>query len=412
MDLTGAFPAVLPSVESKPEWKPELTVDLRRVMDGLFLRFGENERVVHEVLGTVLASGGFALTLDQVRARLADFQRARVSLAELLQRPSIPQRTPPWYAARMDMITASDIAQALGKGKFGTQKQLILKKCKPQDDDAFAALANCPPIKWGTMYEQVAQELYTKRYGLRVHEFGLLRHPSDSCSFMGASPDGVTEAGVMLEIKCPYRRQITGEVPVQYYYQIQGQLEVCGLSECDYLEVALKELPREDFYESGKVAGESGKIAGESGKIAGERGIVAEFLDPGPGQGKYAYSGVDWPALALEAFEASCKVNVQSLGSVVFHYWTVETFSCVRVLRDDAFIKTMVADLGAFWSRILAYRADPALLESHGLEEPTREVREPRTRKSQQIPEEYAFRDDAADAARVSSRKEARVEFN
>jgi hypothetical protein len=29
----------------------------------------------------------------------------------------------------------------------------------------------------------------------------------------------------MLEIKCPFRRRITGEVPLQYYYQIQGQLE-------------------------------------------------------------------------------------------------------------------------------------------------------------------------------------------
>ena len=45
----------------------------------------------------------------------------------------------------------------------------------------------------------------------------------------------------MLEIKCPTSRDITGFVPEYYHAQVQGQLEVCGLEYCDFLECELRE---------------------------------------------------------------------------------------------------------------------------------------------------------------------------
>ena len=49
----------------------------------------------------------------------------------------------------------------------------------------------------------------------------------------------------MLEIKCPFKRKINGSIPDQYWMQIQGQLEVCNLEECDYLECELSEYENE-----------------------------------------------------------------------------------------------------------------------------------------------------------------------
>ncbi|PNH02802.1 hypothetical protein TSOC_011194 [Tetrabaena socialis] len=160
------------------------------------------------------------------------------------------------------------------------------------------------------MYEDVAQQVYCKRNGVRIHEFGLLKHPT--VAHIGASPDGISELGVMLEIKCPYRRQITGEVPVQYYYQIQGQLEVCGLQECDYLELKLEESPRQDFYDTAE-------------DTFPERGVVAEFYDSEAGKSVYTYSGVDWPVTALQGFERKAE---ERDAAVKFHYWRVDTYSC------------------------------------------------------------------------------------
>ncbi len=45
-----------------------------------------------------------------------------------------------------------------------------------------------------------------------------------------------TETGIMVEMKCPYKRKCTNDVPEQYFLQIQGQLATCNLSHCDYVE--------------------------------------------------------------------------------------------------------------------------------------------------------------------------------
>jgi len=50
------------------------------------------------------------------------------TLEKLKKIPQMKQRSLEWYEARKNMITASDMAEALNKGKFGTQKNLIIKK--------------------------------------------------------------------------------------------------------------------------------------------------------------------------------------------------------------------------------------------------------------------------------------------
>ena len=312
-------------------------VDVRHVIDRLTLKYGPVAYIIHQAISILMAE--FPPTLDDVQEHLDDIAEAKLALADLIARPTIKQRTPEWYEARMGMITASDFAQALGAGKFGTQKQLIWKKCMPSSDD-WASLANCPPIKWGCMYEDVAQQIYCRRNKVVMHEFGLVKHPT--VDHLGASPDGISELGVMLEIKCPYKREITGEVPLQYYYQIQGQLLVCGLKSCDFLELGFKELPRDAFYEKQK----------------NERGIVVEIFKDGGNT--YVYSGVDWDREALEAFE---HIHRQDTDFVKFHYWRVNVYSCVRITRDVDFVEKMVPEIRSVWARIEAYRKDEKLME-------------------------------------------------
>lgn len=76
-----------------------------------------------------------------------------------------------------------------------------------------------------------------------------MRHPAPENFFLGASPDGISDYDfVMLEIKCPPRRVICG-TPTDYYWaQMQGQLEVCDLERCDFLECKLAEFNSSDEY--------------------------------------------------------------------------------------------------------------------------------------------------------------------
>ena len=265
-----------------------------------------------------------------VEARLERIAEARAQLARLQESPGVAQRTPEWYATRRELITASDFGQALGSGKFGTPKQFFAKKCGYEPERPFNALI--PPLKWGVMFEPVANEIYCHKNNVRVHEFGLLRHPT--VPYLGASPDGITDLGVMVEIKCPYKRKIDGTIPSQYFHQIQGQLEVCGLTECDYLECEF--------------------VAVESDEDPGTpyTGLIAEFRCDGAVTYEYFYA---WHADSQPAAEW-LDLQKQKPNYYWTHRWRLATYRCSRVYKDEAFVADMVKRLGDAWSKIEAYR--------------------------------------------------------
>jgi putative phage-type endonuclease len=256
-------------------------------------------------------------------------------------------------------VTASDVAQALGCAKFGNQRTFFQKKCGAADEQA-AFDASLPPLKWGVMFEPVAQAVYSAvNLGVRVHEFGLLRHPT--LPFVGASPDGITDLGVMLEIKCPWRRRIVeGEVPMQYYYQIQAQLAVCGLQECDYFECEFFETPDGPTDEAW-----AGRDAWH------ERGAFAEVLappravDPGaaptvqpvdPPTFEYPTRMFGAPA-ELEAWLETLRAE-HGAERVVAHWWVLRRQAASRIQYDAAFSDDMFQRLAVVWQRTLDYRGD------------------------------------------------------
>ena len=58
----------------------------------------------------------------------------------------------------------------------------------------------------------------------------------------------------MVEIKCPYSRKLKKDyIPEKYYYQIQGQLAVCNLKECDYVECIFKKYNNKNDYRQDSV---------------------------------------------------------------------------------------------------------------------------------------------------------------
>lgn len=155
-----------------------------------------------------------------------------LQVVKLRMLPLIPQRSEEWYLLRNNRLTASDLAQALGKGKFGTRQQLLEKKAFPETN---VFNNDLPPLKWGTMFEEMGMRCYKEQINnVEIYEFGLI--PNEDIECFGASPDGITETGIMVEMKCPYKRKCTNEIPEQYYLQIQGQLATCELGVCDYVE--------------------------------------------------------------------------------------------------------------------------------------------------------------------------------
>lgn len=355
-----------------------------------------------------ITSAHQGLSRDDVIKRYEEMVKDRKILKKLLEAPGIEQRTPAWYAAREGLITASDFAQALGQGKFASQRDFYLKKVDPASaSSSLGGMSSSPALKWGVMFEPVASDVYSARNGnIKVHEFGLLRHPT--IPHIGASPDGITDAGVMVEIKCPFQRKINREVPYQYYCQIQGQLEVCGLKYCDYLECEFEKYDNFDEFVADSMAQQKNEIEesspshlGYSMRTGREKGIIAEFRGQRDEGSKYEYSPLPFDHPDAKLFDVVLKEWMESVEKnrpdfKEFTYWHLNTYSVLRVEADPVIIAEVLKDLDAVWKKILMYRKDRSAYDKEILQK-SNSVRSTSTAKTSnnfKPLEGFAFRDD------------------
>lgn len=258
--------------------------------------------------------------------------------------PQPEQRTPEWYAMRDGMISASDVGTVLGENHYAQPHTVLLKKCGEDSNFSGGGAA----IKWGIKYENVAKQIYELRNDTTVHEFGCIKHPT--INFLGASPDGITHDGVMLEIKCPSSRVIDGIVPRGYYCQVQIQLEVCELDRCDFLECLIKE------FEGGEE-----EYLNYDYRFHHEKGVVAEFFRPSDKSKRFEYSPIGISGDALKMWkESMIKLyeNRPESGYIFdsFAYWYLEEVSCVPVYRNQEWFHDVYPKLEKCWNDILYYR--------------------------------------------------------
>ena len=108
-----------------------------------------------------------------------------------------PQKSEAWLAARRGLLTASDVPAVLGQSSFCSPAAVMLRKL-----GIGAKFEGNEATRHGEAYEDEAIERYAaERGGIRVHHgFGLIPHQSLGHMFAG-SPDGITDEGVLLEVK-------------------------------------------------------------------------------------------------------------------------------------------------------------------------------------------------------------------
>jgi putative phage-type endonuclease len=152
----------------------------------------------------------------------------------------IEQLTDEWYNIRRTMFTASEIASVLECNIYQTKYDVLMKKLLPIEHISNEA------TEWGRMFESVAVEFYEFIQKEKVYSIGLVTHPKHK--WIGASPDGLLLSGKLLEIKCPIRRNIGGEIPLYYWIQMQIQMEVCDMNTCDYFECKFHRYNTEEEY--------------------------------------------------------------------------------------------------------------------------------------------------------------------
>ena len=156
-------------------------------------------------------------------------------VVNILNKPRIKSGTKEWELVRHDeLLTATEISTVLECNPYKSKKDLFLEKTHPYDTIPPMSIQSQELCRWGNTFEPIAKHLYETEYKINMLDVGLLRH--SQYSWLGATPDGVSAIGKLLEIKCPWRRKLVGEIPEHYLIQMQIQMEVCEMESCDYFQ--------------------------------------------------------------------------------------------------------------------------------------------------------------------------------
>ena len=301
------------------------------------------------------------ISIDVVKNRLADIRQYRAELKELLKLPLMKQRTTEWFDARKTRLTASDLYDAIKVSRDSSDSSVSIKLAKKKANIVAADTINynaIPALKWGTMFEPMATRCYSQKMNdIFIHDFGLICDTNNE--HFGASPDGINELGIMLEIKCPYSRKIVdGVIPDKYKMQIQGQLAVCKLKECDYIECIFKSLESEEEYLC--IDGDAAVSHGTA------HGVIAEFYNRA-GEYVYYYSEPNrTPAECLADIRkiadniiSGVSSSEEKLKFSKYTYWRLDEMIIQRVVFNAREWETIIPKINSFWEKVEEYKLLP-----------------------------------------------------
>ena len=310
--------------------------------------------------------------------------RREKRVAQIKKIPQYEQKSPEWIYERSQCLTATAVAIVWDEDPYNHPAELFLDKCgkgKP-----FIENEN---VHHGKKYEDVGNMQYCFRNNVSVGEYGLIRHAK--YKFIGASPDGICDkntlflsklsklVGRLLEIKFPKTRQIITEgkldgdiCPHQYYVQVQTQLFVTELDECDFLQCQIEEYDSWEDYKQDSYPG----IEGLSKKTNLEKGCLIQLLPKkmiGVGDpnmclynSKYIYP----PKLHMSHDEIEKWVSSEFLS---FHknelsknfmidriiYWRLTKVTCTLIKADKQGFESKIPMLKQFWDYICFFKKRP-----------------------------------------------------
>jgi hypothetical protein len=155
----------------------------------------------------------------------------------------------------------------------------------------------------------------------------------------------------MLEIKNIVNRKITGIPKKEYWTQMQIQMEVCDLDECDFLETRFVEYANEtEFNNDGDF---------NLSKDNKHKGVVILFIDENNSP-IYEYASVNISKTDFKLWEKQTMTTHlnQKHSWFINLYWKLEEVSCVLVDRNKLWFAAANIELEKTWHIINKEKQD------------------------------------------------------
>ena len=362
-----------PTAISEPDFEENLLDDIKEIF---YIQFEEeilNSEYVEDDINELLeyAFSIFITTFYPERSLNTEeitvvqsekYNRNKIiqdKIEHIKKKPQPEQRTEEWYSFRHNLITASNAYKAFESQN--TINQLIYEKCQPlknKEDEKNKMVNISTPFHWGQKYEPLSVMLYENMYKTKVADFGCIQH--DKYAFLGASPDGINvdinseRYGRMLEIKNIVNREINGIPKKEYWIQMQMQMEVCDLNECDFLETKFLEYENANaFFNKLQEEQEKDDIK----NILDNKGLILYFHNSKEAKPFYVYKPLNivkkddilkWEEETIDLYQTS-EHNLLYIQTI---YWKLEKLSCVLVLRNENWFKNNIQSLQNVWNII------------------------------------------------------------
>jgi hypothetical protein len=165
---------------------------------------------------------------------------------------------------------------------------------------------------------------------------------------LAASPDGINVCptskryGRMLEIKNIVNREINGKPKMEYWIQMQIQMEVCNLNECDFLETRFIEYPdKEEFDKDGSFTRTDKHDL---------KGIMLQFTKNE--KPFYEYAPLEISEKAFENWQTKIMEKHKDSTWIKNIYWKLDEVSCVLVLRNKTWFNAALPEIEKTWNVI------------------------------------------------------------
>jgi putative phage-type endonuclease len=145
-----------------------------------------------------------------------------------------------WFAARRGRITGSNVGAILGLSPHTTRDDVMRRMCMEWQGMESEFTGNVA-TEYGQFHEKLAVQDLQDNYDVVVKECGFIPHTE--LYWLGASPDGLIDDNLIVEIKCPYSLR-DDESPVfrsineqpHYFAQIQIEMFCAGRKSCIFYQ--------------------------------------------------------------------------------------------------------------------------------------------------------------------------------
>ena len=150
---------------------------------------------------------------------------------------TVEQGSDDWFAMRLGVATASKAKEYVAKVGSATRNTYLCQLVAEVATGMQAEQVTAKAMEWGKAHEDEARNAFSFVTGLGVNTvpFVYAERDGEIVRHFGCSPDGITEDGGGLEIKCPFNSGnhidfiINKKAKDEYIWQVQFSLWVTGL---------------------------------------------------------------------------------------------------------------------------------------------------------------------------------------